>query len=184
MMTRLFDRDGALAALQRHDIEDWLPNDLLIKLDRCLMRHGVEGRTPFVDRKMSAYGFALPVTAKIGNGDGKHIVKSWLAERMPAAGLSRASAALPCRSALDRRRKHRFLAPLVAAQPGIAAVMRPEDARSVIENAGRPRRAAGLACCCSMRCGTRSIAAALIRGSRLRISSEQAPALVPSISRS
>ena len=62
---RLFDRDGALAALQRHDIEDWLPNDLLIKLDRCLMRHGLEGRTPFVDRVMSPFGFHLPAGAKL-----------------------------------------------------------------------------------------------------------------------
>ncbi|HCV88613.1 MAG TPA: asparagine synthetase B, partial [Alphaproteobacteria bacterium] len=57
LMARLTDRDAALASLQRHDIDDWLPNDLLIKLDRCLMRHGLEGRTPFVDRMMSAYGF-------------------------------------------------------------------------------------------------------------------------------
>ena len=32
---------------QTTDCRDWLPNDLLIKLDRCLMAHGLEGRTPF-----------------------------------------------------------------------------------------------------------------------------------------
>jgi len=135
MMTRLTDRDGALAALQRHDIEDWLPNDLLIKLDRCLMRHGVEGRTPFVDRKMSAYGFALPVTAKIGNGDGKRLVKSWLAERMPGCRpfARKRGFTVPVGSWIAGEAQ--VLGPLVASQPGIAAVMRPEDARSVIENA-------------------------------------------------
>ena len=83
--TRLCNRDGALAQLQRHDINDWLPNDLLIKLDRCLMRHGVEGRTPFIDRRLSTYGFHLPHQHKIGAGGGKHIMKSWLDQHMPAA---------------------------------------------------------------------------------------------------
>jgi len=133
---RLFDRDGALAALQRHDIEDWLPNDLLIKLDRCLMRHGLEGRTPFVDRKMSGYGFHLPASAKLQGRDGKHVVKTWLADRMPA-----------CRPFARKRgftvpvghwiaAEAGTLAPLVAAQPGIAALMQASAARSVIEAAG------------------------------------------------
>ncbi|MEK9558157.1 MAG: asparagine synthase (glutamine-hydrolyzing), partial [Alphaproteobacteria bacterium] len=135
MMTRLTDRDGALATLQRHDIEDWLPNDLLIKLDRCLMRHGVEGRTPFVDRQMSAYGFALPVAAKIGDGGGKRLVKSWLAERMPDCKpfARKRGFTVPVGSWIAGESS--VLGPLVASQPGIAAVMRPEDARSVIENA-------------------------------------------------
>ena len=35
-----------LQQAQAADCRNWLPNDLLIKLDRCLMAHGVEGRTP------------------------------------------------------------------------------------------------------------------------------------------
>ncbi|MFN9276457.1 MAG: asparagine synthase-related protein, partial [Planctomycetota bacterium] len=31
-----------LQAAQALDVSDWLPNDLLAKLDRCLMAHGVE----------------------------------------------------------------------------------------------------------------------------------------------
>ncbi len=38
-----------LQVAQATDIADWLPHDLLLKLDRCLMAHGVEGRTPFLD---------------------------------------------------------------------------------------------------------------------------------------
>ena len=135
LASRLFDRDGALAALQRHDIEDWLPNDLLIKLDRCLMRHGLEGRTPFVDRVLSPYGFHLPASVKLQGRDGKHIVKSWLAERMPA-----------CRPFARKRgftvpvghwiaAEAGTLAPLVAAQPAVAALMPGGMAQSVIRAA-------------------------------------------------
>ena len=42
--------DGrTLAAAQALDMTDWLPHDLLLKLDRCMMAHAVEGRTPFLD---------------------------------------------------------------------------------------------------------------------------------------
>ena len=43
-----------LAAAQVADMVDWLPNDLLLKLDRCLMAHAVEGRTPFLDPGVAA----------------------------------------------------------------------------------------------------------------------------------
>ncbi len=135
LMTRLTDRDAALASLQRHDIDDWLPNDLLIKLDRCLMRHGLEGRTPFVDRMMSAYGFGLPHDAKIGPGGGKYIVKTWLESRLPASRpfARKRGFTVPVGDWIAEEAEQ--LAPLVAAQPGIEAVMKPEDARAVIAGA-------------------------------------------------
>jgi Asparagine synthase len=34
-------------------------NDLLTKVDRCLMAHGVEGRTPFLDPVVSDFAFRL-----------------------------------------------------------------------------------------------------------------------------
>ena len=132
LITRLTDRDGALASLQRHDIDDWLPNDLLIKLDRCLMRHGLEGRTPFVDRMMSVYGFRLPHAAKIGPGGGKHIVKTWLESRIPASRpfARKRGFTVPVGDWIAE--EARELAPLVAAQPGIEKIMKPDTARDVI----------------------------------------------------
>jgi asparagine synthase (glutamine-hydrolysing) len=135
LLLRLADRRAALAALQHHDIDDWLPNDLLIKLDRCLMRHGLEGRTPFIDRQMSAYGFHLPVAAKIGRKGGKHLVKSWLERRLPA-----------CRPFARKRgftvpvggwiaEESQTLAPLVARQDGVAELISADKARAVIASA-------------------------------------------------
>jgi asparagine synthase (glutamine-hydrolysing) len=55
-------RDGRtrLQVAQATDCADWLPNNLLIKLDRCLMAHGVEGRTPFLDPAVARFAFSLP----------------------------------------------------------------------------------------------------------------------------
>jgi asparagine synthase (glutamine-hydrolysing) len=135
LLQRLADRRGALAALQHHDIDDWLPNDLLIKLDRCLMRHGLEGRTPFIDRQMSAYGFHLPVAAKIGRGGGKHLVKSWLAQRLPACRpfARKRGFTVPVGGWIAEE-AHR-LAPLVAAQDGVAELISADKAQAVIEAA-------------------------------------------------
>ena len=54
--------------LQRMQIIDslfWLPNDLLTKLDRCTMAHSIEGRTPFIDQKLSPYALAIPNKYKV-----------------------------------------------------------------------------------------------------------------------
>ncbi|MBM3555210.1 MAG: asparagine synthase (glutamine-hydrolyzing), partial [Alphaproteobacteria bacterium] len=46
-----------LQIAQAVDCADWLPNDLLIKLDRCLMAHALEGRTPFLDPVVADFAF-------------------------------------------------------------------------------------------------------------------------------
>lgn len=135
LLQRLTDQHNSLATLQRHDIDDWLPNDLLIKLDRCLMRHGLEGRTPFVDRQMSSYGFHLPKAAKIGRRGGKRLVKSWLSRRLPACQpfAKKRGFTVPVGSWIAE--ESHTLAPLVAKQNGVAELISADTARSVIASA-------------------------------------------------
>jgi asparagine synthase (glutamine-hydrolysing) len=75
----------ALQVAQAVDCADWLPNDLLAKLDRCLMAHGAEGRTPFLDPEVAALALRLPDELKIRRGLGKWLLRRWLAERVPEA---------------------------------------------------------------------------------------------------
>lgn len=72
-----------LQGYQAEDISEWLPNDLLIKVDRCLMAHSIEGRVPLLDREMVSFVFALPDTLKIRNKQGKWLLKTWLDGRHP-----------------------------------------------------------------------------------------------------
>ena len=77
-----------LTPLQRAqwaDIQTWLPNDLLLKLDRCLMAHGLEGRTPFLDREVAAFAFPLPDRFKVRGRYGKWLMRKWLERTCPAA---------------------------------------------------------------------------------------------------
>ena len=77
--------DTPLQRAQAADIATWLPNDLLLKLDRCLMAHGLEGRTPFLDREVADFAFALPDRMKVRGKHGKWLLRKWLERHCPAA---------------------------------------------------------------------------------------------------
>lgn len=74
-----------LQIAQAVDCADWLPHGLLIKLDRCLMAHGVEGRTPLLDPKVAAVAMQLPDRLKIKGGLGKYLLRRWLESKLPEA---------------------------------------------------------------------------------------------------
>ena len=74
-----------LQQAQFGDIATWLANDLLLKLDRCLMAHGLEGRTPFLDPEVAAFAFHLPDRLKTRGRFGKYLLRAWLAKHCPAA---------------------------------------------------------------------------------------------------
>ena len=68
-----------LQKMQALDLEHALPNNLLVKADRMLMAHGVEGRMPFVDRRIVECGLMLPDDLKSDRHEGKKILKQWAA---------------------------------------------------------------------------------------------------------
>ena len=128
-----------LQVAQAVDCADWLPNDLLTKLDRCLMAHGVEGRTPFVDPAVAAAAFRLPDRLKVHGGLGKWLLRKWLAGNAPAAlPFSRKRGfTVPVGEWIASRGES--LGPLVAAQPGVAALCDPDGVRRAFAAAGRKR---------------------------------------------
>ncbi|MFZ4068259.1 MAG: asparagine synthetase B family protein, partial [Phenylobacterium sp.] len=74
-----------LQSAQWSDTATWLPNDLLIKLDRCLMANGLEGRTPFLDPEVADFAFTLPDRFKVRGRFGKYLLRAWLAGVCPTA---------------------------------------------------------------------------------------------------
>jgi asparagine synthase (glutamine-hydrolysing) len=120
-----------LQQAQALDCSDWLPNDLLLKVDRCLMAHGLEGRTPFLDPKIAALAFRLPDGLKIRNGMGKYLLRTWLARALPEAdAFSRKRGfTVPVGEWIAKRA--RTLAPLIARSEGIAQVCHPERVQAL-----------------------------------------------------
>ncbi|MEK9672762.1 MAG: asparagine synthase (glutamine-hydrolyzing) [Rhodospirillaceae bacterium] len=128
---------SALQWVQAEDMTDWLPNDLLAKLDRCLMAHGVEGRVPFLDDRLAAFGFGLADNLKIKRGRGKWLVRAWLDKVLPQCRpfARKRGFTVPVGEwiAADGRR----LGPLVAAQAGVAEACHPDRVTALFRDPGK-----------------------------------------------
>ncbi len=133
-----------LAAAQAFDMADWLPHDLLLKLDRCLMAHAVEGRTPFLDAGVAAAGFRLPDELKLRRGMGKWILRKWLEKNLPIARPFAPKQGFTVPVGAWIKGKGDVLGPLVAAQPGIAEIAHPDRVKALFGNITRWRH--GFAC--------------------------------------
>ncbi len=115
-----------LATAQVTDMTDWLPHDLLLKLDRCLMAHALEGRTPFLDPGIAAAAFRLPDTMKLRKGVGKWILRKWLEQHLPMARPFAPKQGFTVPVGAWIKGQGARLGPLVAAQPGIAEIAHPD----------------------------------------------------------
>jgi asparagine synthase (glutamine-hydrolysing) len=131
---------GALSRLQLAqaiDCADWLPNDLLIKLDRCLMAHGVEGRTPFLDIEVADFAYRLPDDLKLRDGKGKYLLRRWLANATPMANPFDRKYGFTVPVGEWIRGRGSELGALVAAQPGIDDIARPDRVAALFQNGGK-----------------------------------------------
>jgi asparagine synthase (glutamine-hydrolysing) len=128
---------SGVQAAQFVDCQEWLPNDLLIKLDRTLMVHGVEGRTPFLDPMVAEFAFSLPDREKVGLKTGKKLLRAWLEIAFPQAGAWARKKGFkpPVGNWIAQRGE--ALARQIAAQPGVAAVVPHEIVMACIAQADR-----------------------------------------------
>lgn len=128
-----------LTRAQAVDVADWLPNDLLTKLDRCLMAHGVEGRVPFLDPVVAEVAMRLPESLRLGDGQGKIALRRWLDRHLPQARpfAPKKGFTVPVGEWIAARGAE--LAPLVVGAPGVAEVVTP-DAAGLFTATGKRQR--------------------------------------------
>jgi asparagine synthase (glutamine-hydrolysing) len=65
------------------DIKTTLVSEMLTKVDRMTMAHGLEARVPFLDHRLVEWAFTVPAAHKLHHGDGKRLVKKAFADRLP-----------------------------------------------------------------------------------------------------
>lgn len=74
------------------DLRTWLPDDILVKVDRATMAHGLEARAPFLDHRLAEFAAGLAPELKMAGLARKRVLKRSQRRRLPAATLARRKA--------------------------------------------------------------------------------------------
>lgn len=78
-----------LSALQYLDLKNYLPLDILTKVDRMSMAHSIEARVPLLDHKLVEFAATIPPEFKLRNGTTKDIFKRAMRGILPEEIIDR-----------------------------------------------------------------------------------------------
>jgi asparagine synthase (glutamine-hydrolysing) len=77
-----------LQRAQYADLKGYLPNDVLAKVDRMSMAHGLEVRSPLLDHRVVEFAFKVPPALKYQRMTPKHLLRQLAGRRLPPALLT------------------------------------------------------------------------------------------------
>lgn len=82
----LYKRLSEYAGSQRFaiaDLKHYLPEDVLFKVDRMSMAHGLEVRVPLLDHRLLEWVLRLPVNMRFRHGHGKYLLRKVASRYLP-----------------------------------------------------------------------------------------------------
>ena len=72
------ENDELIIKLMKNDIQSYLPNDVLTKVDRASMAHSLEVRVPLLSKDLTEWSFNLPLKYKINKNKQKIFLNKYL----------------------------------------------------------------------------------------------------------
>src|SRR6202022_3044804 len=78
-----------LDAMLEADVNHYLPDDLLVKMDVATMAHSLEARSPFLDHRLVEFMARVPGRYKLAGRTSKYLLKAALRDLLPAPILER-----------------------------------------------------------------------------------------------
>ena len=82
-------RRDFLSRMMFFELENLLPNCLLMKVDKMTMAHSLEARAPFLDHKLIEFAAALPAGFKIRGCTNKYILRKFMEKKLPPEIVNR-----------------------------------------------------------------------------------------------
>jgi asparagine synthase (glutamine-hydrolysing) len=83
------DRSNLLSPPMILDFQTYLPDDIMVKVDRASMGVGLEGRAPLLDHRVIEFAWTLPMSLRVQAGQGKWILRQVLDRYVPRALIER-----------------------------------------------------------------------------------------------
>ena len=78
-----------LSALQHLDVKNYLPLDILTKVDRMSMAHSIETRVPLLDHKLVEFAATIPPEMNLRDGTTKYVLKQAMRGILPDTIIDR-----------------------------------------------------------------------------------------------
>ena len=75
--------------MSRWDLVNYLPGDVLAKVDRATMATSIEGREPLLDHRIAEFAFSLPPHMHVAELGSKHLLKKILFRHVPRVLVDR-----------------------------------------------------------------------------------------------
>jgi asparagine synthase (glutamine-hydrolysing) len=126
---------AAVDRMSTLDMQTYLPDDILTKVDIASMSCGLEARAPLVDHHVVELGASLPATAKLRHQEGKALFKQAFADLLPPAILERRKRgfALPTRRWLAGKLHAFARETLLSSTARARGLFRPEAVASLLD---------------------------------------------------
>lgn len=83
------DQAAAVAGMLRADLSTWLPDDLLMKVDRMTMAASLEARVPYLDHPLVEMVADIPARMKFRDGVSKAVLKAAVGDLLPKEIVTR-----------------------------------------------------------------------------------------------
>jgi len=128
---------GDIEKINLFDLTTYLPGQLLTKVDRASMMHGLEIRCPLLDYQLAEFVFNLPQQYKMSRQTGKLILKDLLREIMPDSFVDRKKQGFgaPVREWLETEGMRAYVQKQLGKRAAVYSYLREDAVQSFIRSA-------------------------------------------------